>query len=32
MEILSRLSSFRGEEFLEIDQPESSIAHGSHVF
>jgi hypothetical protein len=31
MEILYRLSGFRGEDFLEIDQPETRIAYGSHV-
>ena len=25
------LSSFRGEDFLEIDQPETRIACGGHV-
>jgi hypothetical protein len=29
--ILYRLSSFRGEDFLEIDQPEARIAYGNHV-
>ena len=24
-------SDFRGEDFLEIDQPETRIAYGSHV-
>jgi hypothetical protein len=31
MQILYRLSGFRGEDFLEIDQPETRIAYGSHV-
>ena len=25
------LSGFRGEDFLEIDQPETRIAYGGHV-
>jgi hypothetical protein len=32
MQILHRLSGFRGEDFLEIDQPEERIAYGGHVF
>jgi len=31
MEILYRLSGFRGEDILEIDQPETRIAYGGHV-
>jgi len=31
MEILYRLSGFRGEEVLEIDQPETRIAYSGHV-
>jgi hypothetical protein len=25
------LSGFRGEEYLEIDQPETRIAYGDHI-
>jgi len=32
MEILYRLSGFRGEDFLEIEQPEKRIAYGSNVW
>ena len=31
MEILYRLSSFKGYDFLEIDLAETRIAYGSHV-
>jgi hypothetical protein len=31
MKILYRLSGFRGEDFLEIDRPETRIAYDSHV-
>jgi hypothetical protein len=31
MKILYRLSGFRGQDFLEIDQPETRMAYGSHV-
>jgi hypothetical protein len=31
IEILYRLSGFRGENFLEIDQPETRIAYGGYV-
>jgi hypothetical protein len=31
MNILYLLSGFRGEYFLEIDQPETRIGYGSHV-
>jgi hypothetical protein len=31
MDILYRLSGFRGEEFLEIDQPETRTAYCDHV-
>ena len=26
------LSGFRGEDFIEIDQPETRIAYGSYVY
>jgi len=31
MEILYRLSGFRGEDFLEIEQPETRMVYGGHV-
>ena len=31
MEILYKLSGFKGEDFLEIDQPKTRIAYGDHV-
>ena len=31
IEILYRLSDFKGEDFLEIDQPETRIAYGGYV-
>jgi len=31
MDILYRLSRFRGEDVLEIDEPETRIVYGGHV-